>query len=313
MKKEELEAILEQGADRRDLGPIEDHLHALATERGFPAFALAMCTIRIEESAPALRAVLARAADGDVLTDDEAMLAFRGLYILAAARDSSCFKLLLRLLSRPSDELDFLLGDAITESLAKIVAGLFDGDADALFTAIGDQNKDEFVRDALLGAATFLTWDGRIELERMKQFLGRFYEQRLADEGDYAWIGWIEAIALLGLRTLAPLVESVWRERRMPDRVMELAHFEKDLADAERAPADIMRFKNAHLGYIDDIVEALSWVDYSEGSADDQAGGGFQGGTEAGLPATNPWRHVGRNDPCPCGSGKKAKKCCLAS
>ncbi|MBN8944495.1 MAG: SEC-C domain-containing protein [Rhizobiales bacterium] len=22
-------------------------------------------------------------------------------------------------------------------------------------------------------------------------------------------------------------------------------------------------------------------------------------------------RHVGRNDPCPCGSGKKAKKCCL--
>ncbi|RWK45049.1 MAG: hypothetical protein EOR45_38715, partial [Mesorhizobium sp.] len=26
-----------------------------------------------------------------------------------------------------------------------------------------------------------------------------------------------------------------------------------------------------------------------------------------------PWRHVGRNDPCPCGSGKKAKKCCLAN
>ncbi|WP_197427437.1 SEC-C metal-binding domain-containing protein [Bradyrhizobium retamae] len=24
-------------------------------------------------------------------------------------------------------------------------------------------------------------------------------------------------------------------------------------------------------------------------------------------------RHVGRNDPCPCGSGKKAKKCCLAN
>jgi len=27
----------------------------------------------------------------------------------------------------------------------------------------------------------------------------------------------------------------------------------------------------------------------------------------------NPWRHVGRNDPCPCGSGKKAKKCRLAN
>ena len=25
----------------------------------------------------------------------------------------------------------------------------------------------------------------------------------------------------------------------------------------------------------------------------------------------NPFKHVGRNDPCPCGSGKKYKKCCL--
>ena len=25
----------------------------------------------------------------------------------------------------------------------------------------------------------------------------------------------------------------------------------------------------------------------------------------------NPYRNVGRNDPCPCGSGKKFKKCCL--
>ena len=26
---------------------------------------------------------------------------------------------------------------------------------------------------------------------------------------------------------------------------------------------------------------------------------------------SNPHRNVGRNDPCPCGSGKKFKKCCL--
>jgi uncharacterized protein YecA (UPF0149 family) len=28
-------------------------------------------------------------------------------------------------------------------------------------------------------------------------------------------------------------------------------------------------------------------------------------------PYVNPLRNVGRNDPCPCGSGKKFKKCCL--
>lgn len=29
------------------------------------------------------------------------------------------------------------------------------------------------------------------------------------------------------------------------------------------------------------------------------------------VPSTNPMKTVGRNDPCPCGSGKKFKKCCL--
>jgi uncharacterized protein YecA (UPF0149 family) len=28
-------------------------------------------------------------------------------------------------------------------------------------------------------------------------------------------------------------------------------------------------------------------------------------------PYENPFKGVGRNDPCPCGSGKKFKKCCL--
>jgi SEC-C motif len=29
------------------------------------------------------------------------------------------------------------------------------------------------------------------------------------------------------------------------------------------------------------------------------------------MPHREPLRNVGRNDPCPCGSGKKFKKCCL--
>lgn len=29
----------------------------------------------------------------------------------------------------------------------------------------------------------------------------------------------------------------------------------------------------------------------------------------AAVPASVDWSHVGRNDPCPCGSGKKYKKC----
>jgi hypothetical protein len=83
MKKEELEAIFSDGENTPDLGPIEDYLHAVATQRKLPDFAVGICTVRIEEAAPKLRAVLLRAADGEVLSDDESLLLFRGLHISA--------------------------------------------------------------------------------------------------------------------------------------------------------------------------------------------------------------------------------------
>ncbi|MCA9049860.1 MAG: SEC-C domain-containing protein [Planctomycetaceae bacterium] len=43
------------------------------------------------------------------------------------------------------------------------------------------------------------------------------------------------------------------------------------------------------------------------------SGGGYEAGSEkrAVDPIVNAQPKVGRNDPCPCGSGKKYKKCCL--
>jgi hypothetical protein len=325
MKKKEAEQLLGDGQPDFDLGPIEDYLHALATERQVPDVAIGLCTIRIEESAPALRAVLTKAADGVALSDDDRMLLFRGLYILGGARDSQACEPLLRLLRRPTKETDLLLGDTVTETLPRIAAGVFDGNAGALFGIIADRSVDEFIRDALLGAVTFLTWEGRIERDRTQQFLEWFHKERLADDDDYAWIGWLEAIALLALRDLVPLVDSAWDEGRVPEGVLEYHHFERDLLDAEQRPDNVSRFNRANLGYIDDVLVALDWtrgldldedLDLAEGlglDEDDWQSPWPDRDWSSPVPATNPLRDIGRDDPCPCGSGKKFKKCCLAN
>jgi hypothetical protein len=304
VRKEEVAALL--GREQR---PIEDYLNAL-TDKPLSDLAIAYCALRIEEAAPALLAMLTKAADGEARTDEEKRQAFRSLYLLGGARQSEAFQPLLRLLRRPQREVDELLGDTITEALAKIAAGAFDNDVDALFGAITDGTIFEYTRKALLGAATFLTWEGRIDRDRMHRFLERFYQDRLAADGDYVWIGWLEAIALLGLRDLAPLVHRAWDEGIIPPGVFDRRHFDQDLAAAERAPGDVSRLERANLGYIEDVLQALQESPLSgilEGLGD-------QGAYEAPItPVINPMRRVGRNDPCPCGSGKKAKKCCLAN
>jgi uncharacterized protein len=302
--------------DGDGLGPIENHLQALATERRLPRHAIVTCLIKIGLAAPALRAVLVRAADGEALSDDESTLLFRGLYILAGARDTEACRPLLRLLRRPEADLDHLFGDGVTEGFSRIITGVFDGDVDALFDLIVDRSVGQFVREELFDAAAFLTWKGVIARDRMRALLEKFDEERLADDDDEAWVGWLKSIALLGFRDMAPLVYRSLEEGRAPAWVIARKNFDDMLAEAEAQPDDAERFGEFRIGYIDDVIDALEWSDHPEF---DKPSKGLFDGADIGKvwrlsePVRNPLRHVGRNDPCPCGSGKKAKKCCLTN
>ena len=180
------------------------------------------------------------------------------------------------------------------------------------FQRRGGREAAWHIREALFGAATYLTWERRIERVRLQEFLVQFYEERPAEDGDQAWAGWLQAIALLGLRDLVPLVDNAWR--RVPEEWIGRSQFDRDLAGAERAPDNIERFTRANLGYIEDVLTSLDWARETEDVFDeDGAAPSWADLAYTNEPVRNPWRHVGRNDPCPCGSGKKAKKCCLAN
>jgi uncharacterized protein YecA (UPF0149 family) len=202
--------------------------------------------------------------------------------------------------------------------MERIVASVFDDDVEALFAAIEDRTRDEYARSAPFSAATLLTFDGRIKRERMEQFLQHFYQQRLADEGNFLWFVWAEAIALLGLTSLAPLAEKALSEGLVSDDFMGLKEFREDLAKALSAPSSRERFEEHYLGYMEDAVDELEWTrkriwqdDETEDTDEDDIP--WKPSEESSQPFHNPLRHVGRNDPCPCGSGKKAKRCCLAT
>ena len=312
------------------IGHYVDELGTVAV----PFEAVALCTVRYPDSGPLLRRLIDKAADGVHLGDRETRQLVRALYIVGGHRDPLVFEPLLRLLRRPLDEVEELLGDVITVALARIVAGVFDGNAHALFEAIADMGLDESVRAALLGAATFLTFDKRIELQQMVGFLGRFEAGRHVPDGDTSWSSWAQAIALLGLRILEPAVMAAFDRDAIPDWIYHRADFADELAIAERSPDDPGRFEDADLGYIEDVLAVVGDIRFEDnedflgdsGLGDDEEAADTWPGdddppdvdqvpasflaTPQG-PAVNPLRHVGRNDLCPCGSGKKAKRCCL--
>jgi hypothetical protein len=121
---------------------------------------------------------------------------------------------------------------------------------------------------------------------------------------------------MLGWRDFTPRVEAAFEDGRISSGISEFEDFLHDLEDAEAAPASYERFADVGLGYIDDIAAAFDWLVEADESDIE-----YDGDPDAlpaieyapSQPVINPLRDVGRNDPCPCGSGKKAKKCCMAN
>jgi hypothetical protein len=285
-------------------------LDALAGLGQADAVVLGRALLLYDHIGAALRALLARCLEDRAVTADEESLLFWGVHVMAAARDAAAFPDMLRLLALPEERLDALLGDATTQTGARLIAGTFNDDHDALMAFIEQSALDAHMRWLALEALAFLTFDGRIARSETEDFLRRLYERRLFDEAGLVGYGWSAACALLGLDSMEPLVKAAFEAGLIDESICDFEGWQGILADAHARPADAGRFRDENCGYLDDLYESMMWVhgpDMDAGEEDDP---------EAWLPppepVRNPLRHVGRNDPCPCGSGKKYKKCCLS-
>ena len=272
----------------------EDLVAILSEEEYLPKDALRSAMRQPDAIAKPVLEVLALAgSEPAALTDEDNNLLFWGLHALAHARDPRLFAPLLRAMRHDADTLDLLFGDALTQTLPLALSSSFDGDAPALHRFILDGTVDDFARSAAFATLGFLTREGRLDREATRDLLVRYDEARVAVE-ETGWVAWEETIAYLGLAELAPRVEAARREGRITDAVSDLAWFRKALRQAGAEPPNLSAFRGSAYGYLDDPVAALAW-------------------TAEAKPAINPFKDVGRNDPCPCGSGKKYKKCCLSA
>ena len=118
-------------------------------------------------------------------------------------------------------------------------------------------------------------------------------------------------MAQLLFEDLVPQVKQLFDEEAIDETWLDFEDFEAMLEDARRSPVD-----PSQLAYRSPVEEMRHWrfgdaEDDCELELGDEAIGDRVLSTFGHAPAINPFKAIGRNDPCPCGSGKKFKKCCL--
>lgn len=243
--------------------------------------------------------------------------------ILGSWREKAAYRPLARLLLCERGDCS-AIDEAAVETSHRVMAAAFDGDPEPLYRIILDRDVDEFIRSRMCQAIAMVVLRGELPRSEAARFLAECFDKLEPKTDCFVWFGWHEAIAMLGLEELRPLVAKAFERGSISDSLTEMKHFDADLAKSLAHPDGSSWLSDEEFTLFGDTVEELStWYGFSEEyyrererseekwDEDAAPGAGFEP-FMPGMPVVNPLRHVGRNDPCPCGSGKKYKKCCLA-
>src|SRR5215210_3522691 len=270
-----------------------------------------------DEVAPELLSVVERLVSGADRSDEATSAAFFILPLAGEKQDRRVFPLLCRL-AQDNEALEAVLGDGVTITLTPILISTYDGDLDVLKSLIEAAEADEDVRAAALEVLAYLTATGRIAREETEAYLLRLYDTLQPQHQGFVWSGWVLAIALLGLEAFSGVVRQAFGRGLIDPMVMNYDSFRRDLGRTLADPERMAGFRYDRLGPLGDAIgELSSWYAFSDAAKRDQerraSGHGDNPLSFADAPqsSVDPFKGVGRNDPCPCGSGKKFKKCCL--
>jgi hypothetical protein len=295
--------------------------------RPFPREAVEAAIARREDSVPVLLEVLVwSAANAEDVPDDYLLHEF-ALRLLAQFRDVRAYEAAVRLARHSlADE---LLGDTLSADLGPILASVSGGDPRLIQELIEDGGADEFARWAGLRALGVLCREGLYSREALSAYLGELLNGKLAREGEFVWTGLVDLCAIFGLTEHLEAVRKAVEDGLVDDTVNDWPYLEKRLKSGKFLESEgrnyrlfddaIASMENWHCfkpeaAFDDEREEDLEeeWED--EELPDDIPSWEERLETLAELPPPpQPVRveaKPGRNDPCPCGSGKKYKKCC---
>lgn len=292
----------------------------------------------------AIRTATARARVGDV---PQGHVQFFALFLLAEFRAKQAVPAILEAVSLPG-ELPFdLFGDAVHEVLSRSLAVLADDRLDAINELIGNRALNVYVRWTTADAYKILLREGRLTRDEAVGCLHDQLRTAIAAKDDDIAGPLVCCLADLAAGEALGDIEEAYRLNLVDESITELSDVRESIA---RGDAELRRTLEHCFpaGITDTIAELSGWASYQshdepvgEDSFDDDesaAGEDFDDYDETMDQAIERVLHVGtlpedrsgqsvfdrpqpihrdadrigRNDPCPCGSGKKYKKCCGA-
>ena len=240
------------------------------------------------------------------------------IYLLAEWEVGESFETVLDCFALDDKYGGYELGDLITENGPVILAALCRADLDALERFAKRKDISGWARGAAFKAmVTLVLWDKVPRDDVVKRFAWLFRRKPFAMKDDVTWTQLVDAAFELHPAELMDEIRPLFRQGIVDPFMTTLEKFEQE---AKRERATSLRQHRDRFRPITDTAQSISyWARWKESSAlrdsktaqaSTKSAPSPVPATPSPVPALSTGSKVGRNEPCPCGSGKKYKKCC---
>jgi uncharacterized protein len=270
---------------------------------GPPNGALRWALDHWEDASPLFLTMLEEYASGTDESETTADALFFIIHLFGDKGDQRAYPALCRLMLN-EERLIGTLGDtAAVETLKGILIKCFNGDPKPLQTVIESTQADSITRGEALFALAWVARDGRWPEPEFREYVSFLFREMLPKQQDYVWYNLVVVAAILGYEEFNAASEKLIADGLVPEEWMTLEEFPDLLLAGD--PVGVEGLLSEEVAPFEDVMESLSEWPWDLDSQEDEE--------PEPMPVINPLRHIGRNDPCPCGSGKKFKKCCLVA
>ena len=246
--------------------------------------------------------------------------------ILSALKAEEALDSVLTVLRQDNDYFDFWLGYLLTEDFWNYIYVLGENQLDKLKAFIQEPNRDSFARKVVINVVLYLKAhqeDRKEEVIKWFEDLLQFFldnkdNKDIFEKGVYSALMWSYVDNTVGIEKI-DTVMSLYDESLLPEwdhispRQIKISLTKPNISQSiqrellttidqfydnwKKYNKECESYNNGDGDYDDDFDDYDGYADYVPPK------------TDKVLPIFNPSK-VGRNDPCPCGSGKKYKKCC---
>ena len=221
------------------------------------------------------------------------------LFLLSEFREKKAYPLLIKILEfKIPNERDFYdyFGDCIADRFSNFLVSTFNGNSDSLYKIVDNKDLDPYSRSYALDSLAFLCKKGKIKRENFLKYLEDKIEGCDDDTDERFTSGILSSAETINAIELIKPLRKLYDEGLVD--INMYGQFDQYLNHL---------FKNDNYEetfIIEDTIKSMSW--WAMFNKDKRE---IKKHKPISNNIINIYKNIGRNDPCPCGSGKKYKQC----